>query len=118
MVEASPFYGISPDVSAGHQLPCGSGNLPIGQSAWRLVGHEEEDVFTERDAQIGEKGLAGQAAIAMDNARLTSYPRMKRAKAEAANRAKGPAAGDDLARVADTAKRDHRMVAYASARPV
>ena len=45
-----------------------------------FFGHEDEGFFTERVARIVE-GLAGQAAIAIDNARL--YEAAQRARAEA-----------------------------------
>jgi PAS domain S-box-containing protein len=45
-----------------------------------FFGHPEPGYFTERSARIVE-GLAGQAAVAMDNARL--YEAAKRARAEA-----------------------------------
>jgi len=45
-----------------------------------FFGHQEEGIFIERVARIVE-GLAGQAAIAMDNARL--YEAAKRARSEA-----------------------------------
>ncbi|HEX8846467.1 MAG TPA: PAS domain S-box protein [Pyrinomonadaceae bacterium] len=45
-----------------------------------FFGHPEESVFTERTARIVE-GLAAQAAVAMDNARL--FEAAKRARAEA-----------------------------------
>ena len=45
-----------------------------------FFGHSEPGYFTERSARVVE-GLAGQAAVAMDNARL--YEASKRARAEA-----------------------------------
>lgn len=46
-----------------------------------FFGHEEEDVFTERAEQIVE-GLAAQAAVAMDNARLFESIKLERLRAE------------------------------------
>jgi len=45
-----------------------------------FFGHPEPDIFTERD-EVVVAGLASQAAVAMDNARL--YEAAKRARAEA-----------------------------------
>ncbi|HEV2800138.1 MAG TPA: PAS domain S-box protein [Pyrinomonadaceae bacterium] len=50
-----------------------------------FFGHPEAGVFTERAARIVE-GLAAQAAIAMDNARLFESARQERANAEANER--------------------------------
>jgi PAS domain S-box-containing protein len=47
-----------------------------------FFGHEEEDVFSETDERIVE-GMAAQAAVAMDNARLFDEAKRARAKAEA-----------------------------------
>jgi PAS domain S-box-containing protein len=82
----SPFYGM-PD----GQLPVTSYlSVPIISRSGEVYGglffaHEAEAVFTERDARIIE-GLAGQAAIAMDNARLYETAKLARAEAEQAAR--------------------------------
>ncbi len=46
-----------------------------------FFGHENEDVFTERDERIVQ-GLAAQAAVAMDNATLFESTRQERVRAE------------------------------------
>jgi signal transduction histidine kinase len=55
-----------------------------------FFGHPDPGVFSERDERF-IAGIAAQAAIAMDNARLYAAERRARADAEAASRAK-----DDL----------------------
>jgi PAS domain S-box-containing protein len=86
--KTSPFYGIPPEV-----LPITSYlAVPVISRSGQVLGglffgHEAEGVFTDRDELI-VKGLAAQAAIAMDNARLFELSETERAKAEAANRAK------------------------------
>jgi GAF domain-containing protein len=52
-----------------------------------FFGHEQPDVFTERDEKI-VVGLAAQAAAAMDTARLYQAQQQARATAERANQAK------------------------------
>jgi signal transduction histidine kinase/DNA-binding response OmpR family regulator len=52
-----------------------------------FFGHAETGVFTERQERIVQ-GLAGQAAIAIDNARLYEAARNARKDAETANRLK------------------------------
>jgi signal transduction histidine kinase/CheY-like chemotaxis protein len=52
-----------------------------------FFGHPEPGVFTERHERMVE-GLAGQAAIAMDNARLFKAAEKARSEAELANRLK------------------------------
>lgn len=52
-----------------------------------FFGHSKAGVFTERHERI-VTGLAGQAAIAMDNARLYEAAQKARREAEAANRLK------------------------------
>ncbi|HSE22618.1 MAG TPA: PAS domain S-box protein, partial [Pyrinomonadaceae bacterium] len=77
----SPYYGM-PD---GH-LPITSYlAVPVVSSSGEVLGglffgHPQPDIFSERDEQI-VVGLASQAAIAMDNARL--YEAAKKARAEA-----------------------------------
>ncbi|MGI8884266.1 MAG: ATP-binding protein, partial [Pyrinomonadaceae bacterium] len=46
-----------------------------------FFGHENKDVFTERDERIVQ-GLAAQAAVAMDNATLFESTRQERVRAE------------------------------------
>ena len=77
----SPYYGMP----EGH-LPVNSYlAVPVVSRSGEVLGglffgHPEPDVFTERD-EIVVAGLAAQAAVAMDNARL--YETAKRARAEA-----------------------------------
>jgi PAS domain S-box-containing protein len=77
----SPYFGMAD----GH-LPVNSYlAVPVISRSGEVYGglffgHEDEGFFTERVARIVE-GLAGQAAIAMDNARL--YEAAQRARAEA-----------------------------------
>lgn len=52
-----------------------------------ILAHPEPSVFAEREEQL-VVGLASQAAIAIDNARLLKSAQEARAEAEAANRAK------------------------------
>lgn len=86
--KTSPFYGIpSEDLRLTSYLA-----VPVISRSGEVLGglffgHEDEGVFTERD-ELVVKGLAAQAAIAMDNARLFELSETERAKAEAANRAK------------------------------
>jgi PAS domain S-box-containing protein len=77
----SPYYGMPDD-----HLPVTSYlAVPVVSRSGEVLGglffgHSEADVFTERH-EIIIAGLAGPAAIAMDNARL--YEAAKRARAEA-----------------------------------
>ncbi len=77
----SPYYGMPED-----HLPVTSYlAVPVISRSGEVLGglffgHSEPDVFTERD-EIVIAGLAAQAAVAMDNARL--YEAAKRARAEA-----------------------------------
>ena len=77
----SPYYGIPED-----HLPVTSYlAIPVASRSGEVLGglffgHPEPDMFTERD-EIVVAGLAAQAAVAMDNARL--YETAKRARAEA-----------------------------------
>jgi PAS domain S-box-containing protein len=86
--KTSPFYGIpAEDLQIKSYLA-----IPVISRSGEVLGglffgHADEGVFTERDELI-VKGLAAQAAIAMDNARLFELSETERAKAEAANRAK------------------------------
>jgi len=78
---SSPFYGIRKEL-----LPLTSYlAVPVVSRSGEVVGglflgHPASDVFTERD-ELTASGLAAQAAVAMDNARL--YEAAKRARSEA-----------------------------------
>ncbi|HEU4795865.1 MAG TPA: ATP-binding protein, partial [Pyrinomonadaceae bacterium] len=77
----SPYYGMPEN-----HLPVTSYlAVPVVSRSGEVLGglffgHAERDVFTERDEMV-VAGLAAQAAVAMDNARL--YETSKRARAEA-----------------------------------
>lgn len=77
----SPYYGMPDD-----HLPVTSYlAIPVVSRSGEVLGglffgHSEPDMFTERD-EIVVAGLAAQAAVAMDNARL--YETAKRARADA-----------------------------------
>jgi PAS domain S-box-containing protein len=80
----SPYYGMP----EGHLPVTSYLAVPVISRAGEVVGglffgHPEENVFTEREARIVE-GLAAQAAVAMDNARLFEAAESARAQAEAA----------------------------------
>jgi PAS domain S-box-containing protein len=77
----SPYYGMP----EGHLPVTSYLAVPVVSRSGEVYGglffgHPEKGVFTERDARIIE-GLAAQAAVAMDNARL--FDALKRARAEA-----------------------------------
>ena len=77
----SPYYGMP----EGHLPVTSYLAVPVVSRSGEVYGglffgHPEAGVFTERAARIVE-GLAAQAAIAMDNARL--FEAVKRARAEA-----------------------------------
>ena len=77
----SPYYGMP----EGHLPVTSYLAVPVVSRSGEVLGglffgHPEPDMFTERD-EIVVAGLAGQAAVAMDNARL--YETAKRARAEA-----------------------------------
>jgi PAS domain S-box-containing protein len=77
----SPYYGMPES-----HLPVTSYlAVPVVSRSGEVLGglffgHPEPDIFTERD-EVVVAGLAAQAAVAMDNARL--YETAKRARAEA-----------------------------------
>ncbi len=90
-----PRYG---QISPHHGMP--SGHLPVrsylavsvmsrgGEVIGGLFfGHEDAGVFTERSERVAT-GIAGWAAVAMDNARLYEAERRARDDAELANKAK------------------------------
>ena len=77
----SPYYGIP----EGHLPVTSYLAVPVISRSGEVYGglffgHPEEGFFTKRAARIVE-GLAAQAAVAMDNARL--FDAVKRARAEA-----------------------------------
>ncbi len=74
----SPYYGMP----AGHLSVTSYLAVPVTSRSGEVIGglffgHAEAGVFTERAAHIVE-GLAAQAAIAMDNARLFDAARRER----------------------------------------
>ncbi|HEY8410821.1 MAG TPA: PAS domain S-box protein, partial [Pyrinomonadaceae bacterium] len=79
--KSSPYYGM-PDgdlrVTSYLAVPVVSRSGEV--LGGLFFGHPDPDVFTERD-EVVVAGLASQAAVAMDNARL--YEAAKRARAEA-----------------------------------
>ncbi len=85
---SAPFHGMPP----GH-LPVRSYlAVPVVSCSGAVLGglflgHPEPGVFGERDEQV-VAGLAAQAAIAIDNARLYEREQRARAEAEAASRLK------------------------------
>jgi PAS domain S-box-containing protein len=94
-VHDDPRYGKS---APYHGMP--EGHLPVrsylavpvvarsGEVLGGLFfGHPERAVFTEREERL-VVGLAAQAAVAMDNARLYETEQRARTEAEAANRSK------------------------------
>lgn len=77
---SSPYYGMPP----GHLPVISYLAVPVISLSGEVIGglffgHPDKGKFSEREARIVE-GLAGQAAIAMDNARL--YQKAKQAVAE------------------------------------
>ena len=80
----SPYYGMPQD-----HLPVTSYlAVPVVSRSGEVLGglffgHPEPGIFTERD-EITVSGLASQAAIAMDNARLYEAAQKARAEAEKA----------------------------------
>lgn len=77
----SPYYGMP----EGHLPVTSYLAVPVVSRSGEVLGglffgHPAPDIFTERD-EIVVAGLASQAAVAMDNARL--YETAKRARAEA-----------------------------------
>jgi PAS domain S-box-containing protein len=82
----SPYYGMP----EGHLPVTSYLAVPVISRSGEVVGglffgHPEAGVFTERAAHIIE-GLAAQAAIAVDNARLFDSAKRERANAEANER--------------------------------
>ncbi len=84
----SPYYGMP----EGHLPVTSYLAVPVISRSGEVIGglffaHSEPGIFTERHERI-VTGLAGQAAIAMDNARLYEAARKARQEAETANRLK------------------------------
>ena len=82
----SPYYGMP----EGHLPVTSYLAVPVVSRSGEVVGglffgHPDAGVFTERATRIVE-GLAAQAAIAVDNARLFESARQERANAEANER--------------------------------
>jgi PAS domain S-box-containing protein len=82
----SPYYGMP----EGHLPVTSYLAVPIVSRTGEVLGglffgHPEPGVFTERAERIVE-GLAAQASVAMDNARLVGSAQRARARAEAAER--------------------------------
>jgi PAS domain S-box-containing protein len=80
----SPYYGMP----EGHLPVTSYLAVPVLSRSGEVYGglffgHPAEDVFNEREARIVE-GLAAQAAVAMDNARLFEAAERARTQAEAA----------------------------------
>ena len=86
--EKAPHHGMLPG-----QLPVRSYlAVPVVSRSGDVLGglffgHPEPGVFTEREERL-VVGLAAQAAVAVDNARLYEKEQRARAEAEAANRSK------------------------------
>jgi PAS domain S-box-containing protein len=84
----SPYYGMP----KGHLPVTSYLAVPVISRSGEVIGglffgHSKPRVFTERHERI-VTGLAGQAAIAMDNARLYEATLRARQEAETANRLK------------------------------
>jgi PAS domain S-box-containing protein len=82
----SPYYGMP----EGHLPVTSYLAVPVVSRTGEVLGglffgHSEPGVFTQRAGRIVE-GLAAQAAVAMDNARLFEAVNRARAEAEAAER--------------------------------
>ena len=82
----SPYYGMP----EGHLPVTSYLAVPVVSRSGEVIGglffgHEAAGVFTERAARIVE-GLAAQAAVAVDNARLFEAAKAESAKAEANER--------------------------------
>jgi len=85
---SEPHHGMPP----GHLPVTSYLAVPVVSRSGKVLGglffgHPEADVFTERDERI-VVGLAAQAAVTIDNARLYDSERNARAAAEAASRTK------------------------------
>jgi PAS domain S-box-containing protein len=85
---SSPYYGMAErdlPVTSYLAVPVVSRNGEV--LGGLFFGHPDKGVFTERTARIIE-GIAAQAAIAMDNARLYEVAQQARAEAEHSSRLK------------------------------
>jgi PAS domain S-box-containing protein len=114
-VTADPRYGQNPPYKGmppGH-LPVRSYlAVPVKSRSGQVIGglffgHPDTAVFTDRDGRIVE-GIAAQAAVALDNARLFEGERAARAQAEEATRRKDELLERERAARADT-ERASRM---------
>ncbi len=84
----SPYFGMP----EGHLPVTSYLAVPVISRSGEVLGglffgHAEASIFTARHERV-VTGLAGQAAIAMDNARLYETTRKSQAEAETANRLK------------------------------
>jgi PAS domain S-box-containing protein len=84
--KSSPYFGMP----AGHLPVTSYLAVPVISRSGEVLGglffgHPEADIFTERHERI-IVGLAAQAAIAMDNARLFNLAQRERTQAQAAQR--------------------------------
>jgi signal transduction histidine kinase/DNA-binding response OmpR family regulator len=84
----APYFGMP----AGHLPVCSYLGVPVISRAGEVIGglffgHPEPGVFTATHEQM-VIGIAGSAALAMDNARLYEMEHRAREEAENANRAK------------------------------
>ena len=94
-ITRDPRYGQNPPYHgkpAGHLPVVSYLAVPVKSHAGEVIGglffgHAEARVFTERHERLVE-GIAGWAALAMDNARLFAAQRSAAAEADEANRAK------------------------------
>ena len=97
----SPYYGMP----EGHLPVTSYLAVPVISRSGEVLGglffgHTEAGVFTERDERI-VTGLAAQAAVAMDNARLFELVQRERAQAEAV--------AQENARLYEEAERANRL---------
>ena len=94
-ITKDPRYGKNPPnhgMPPGHLPVCSYLAVPVMSRSGGVIGglffgHGEPGVFTERAERI-VVGIAGWAAVAMDNARLYEAERKARGDAEVANQAK------------------------------
>jgi signal transduction histidine kinase/CheY-like chemotaxis protein len=94
-VKQDPRFGKKPPFNgmpSGHLLVTSYLAIPIVSRSGEVLGglffgHSEAGIFSERSERI-VAGLAAQAAIAIDNARLYAAEQRARAEAERANRLK------------------------------
>lgn len=85
--QMEPYQGMPPDLPVRSYLA-----VPVKSRSGEVIGglffgHEETGVFTAREERL-VVGIAGWAAVAMDNARLYAAERQAREGAEGATRAK------------------------------